>query len=462
MKRLSFLFVFLFSVALVHSQKVFFVFLQSESNQPFFVGLKEKAISSNPAGYLIIPGLGEANHLIRVGFPGGQWPEQNFQVNINGRDRGFLIKNFGEKGWGLFDLQTLNVIMAEAPKDHGVKTEIRQVSYFTEILSRATNDPSLKERVVLVKADVKPVEAEQAVVKENLPPVISTQTPAQPEEKVATVVILSNGESKSGKTDSNIAKANPEPLKDTVAQTAEVAAKSDTLKLAVKDNTPTPAVIENKPVDIPTAKPVVTPEGIATAIVTEEKVDNEKKEAVYERSVVTRRSESSTTEGFGAVYIDKYADGHSDTIRIIIPNPKTAYVKPVETEKPKAQGQDPVNEAKTAEVKDTEAAKAVNKSKFESCKSVAAESDFLQLRKKMAAQKVDQEKIRESRKAFKTKCYTTAQIQNLGNLFANEAGKFQFYEGAYPFVSDRDGYGVLVNEFKDPYFVYRFKTLVNN
>ncbi|RYY84679.1 MAG: hypothetical protein EOO15_18845, partial [Chitinophagaceae bacterium] len=48
-------------------------------------------------------------------------------------------------------------------------------------------------------------------------------------------------------------------------------------------------------------------------------------EEPFHRSQVTRRSESSTTEGFGLVFIDNQ-EGSNDTIRLLIPNPK--YVPP--------------------------------------------------------------------------------------------------------------------------------------
>jgi hypothetical protein len=50
--------------------------------------------------------------------------------------------------------------------------------------------------------------------------------------------------------------------------------------------------------------------------------------------------------------------------------------------------------------------------------------------------------------------------KELGNLFLNEAGKFQFYEAAYPFSSDKDNFAVLQTELKDNYFIHRFKNLV--
>ena len=78
----------------------------------------------------------------------------------------------------------------------------------------------------------------------------------------------------------------------------------------------------------------------------------------------------------------------------------------------------------------------------------------------MAGQKTDESMISEAEKVFKTKCFTIVQVKNLGNLFLNEAGKFQFYEAAYPHSSDKDDFPTLQAEFKDNYFIHRFKNLV--
>ena len=95
------------------------------------------------------------------------------------------------------------------------------------------------------------------------------------------------------------------------------------------------------------------------------------------------------------------------------------------------------------------------------CTSIATDNDFLKLRKKMAAQRTDEAMIGESKKVFKTKCFTTEQVKNLGNLFLNESGKFQFYETAYPFNSDRNNFVSLQTELKDAYFIHRFRKMVN-
>ena len=47
------------------------------------------------------------------------------------------------------------------------------------------------------------------------------------------------------------------------------------------------------------------------------------------------------------------------------------------------------------------------------------------------------EMVDEAKKYFKTKCFTTEQVRNLGSLFLSSAGKYLFYDAAYFHVTDR-------------------------
>ncbi|MEQ1678311.1 MAG: hypothetical protein ABL876_16530, partial [Chitinophagaceae bacterium] len=132
------------------SQKVYFIYLQTESEQPFFIKMNEKIYSSSVSGYLILSKLHDSTYSFKVGFPQNKWPEQAFTVSVNKKDHGYLLKNFDEKGWGLFDLQTLTVQMTAAgtaKAEDPAKTETKNGgSTFTDILSKASDDPSLKEK----------------------------------------------------------------------------------------------------------------------------------------------------------------------------------------------------------------------------------------------------------------------------------------------------------------------------
>ena len=161
----------LFSLASLtgFSQKVYFVYLQTEGEQAFFVKMDARIHSSSASGYLILSKLRDSTYNFTIGFPQNKWPEQNFSVIVSKKDHGYLLKNFGEKGWGLFDLQTLVIQMStsgSAKIEEKIKEENKDVSVFTDILSKAADDPSLKEKPAQTKIEEKKTET---VIQENLP-----------------------------------------------------------------------------------------------------------------------------------------------------------------------------------------------------------------------------------------------------------------------------------------------------
>ena len=211
MKRFVLSLLILVSCLSAFSQKIYFLYLQSENDQPFFVKMNEKIHSSNASGYLIIPRLHDSSYLFTIGFPENKFPEQKFAVDIKGKDRGYLLKNFGEKGWGLFDLQTLTIQMALPDKTGRVKTEPRDdISPFTEILAKAANDPSLKERPIAIKMEDKPVEPQSAVLKETI-----SQTPEPPAiKKDSQAVVKKEQQPKTKKEQLPVTnKTEPPPVK---------------------------------------------------------------------------------------------------------------------------------------------------------------------------------------------------------------------------------------------------------
>lgn len=232
MKNLVCLLAFLCYFSAAFSQKTYFVYLQTEQQQPFYVKLGDKTYSSSATGYLILSRLVDSSYNLTIGFPQNKWPEQKFTVNLGGKDKGYLLKNFQDGSWGLLDLQTLSIQIA-AVKTEPVRSTAN-VSLFTSTLAKAANDPSLTEVPALIKL----------------------------EEQPALVVAK------------------------------EKAKKEDT------------KVVEKVLTD-------------------------------YKQSVITKKSESSTSEGFGLIFIDDYLNGVKDTISIIIPNPEIQRKAISDTQKEK-------------------------------------------------------------------------------------------------------------------------------
>jgi hypothetical protein len=126
------------------------------------------------------------------------------------------------------------------------------------------------------------------------------------------------------------------------------------------------------------------------------------------------------------------------------------------------------NQAQTAVTEKAEPAgqmvvlpKVVTSSKVNSdCKDFATNEDFLRLRKKMAAENGVDNMLKIAKKYFRTKCFSTEQIKNLSYLFLTDEGKYMFFDDAYAFTSDSDQYQILQSQFKDAYYLNRFKAMI--
>lgn len=98
------------------AQQQHFVYIQSDDRQPFYVKLDSKVISSTSSGYAIIPKISKSDLEMQIGFPKNEFPPQKLLVTVNG-DAGYNLKNFGAGKWGLFNLQTMEIVYAGDKKE---------------------------------------------------------------------------------------------------------------------------------------------------------------------------------------------------------------------------------------------------------------------------------------------------------------------------------------------------------
>lgn len=366
------------------AQQSRFIYIQTENKQPFYVKVDKKLFSSLASGYVIIPKLTDGTYNLSIGFPKNESPVQNIQCSIDKKDQGYLLKNFGEKGWGLFNLQTLNVLMPSATVQSAPPVIVNKTDTFSTMLSEVVNDPTIKQVVQAPK--IEPVKKEEPKIE-----VITPIEPAKPEEPI-------------------------------------VAAKTET---------------------------------------------------------ITRTLFNTNAEGTEAIYIDKNGD-QLDTIRIFIPaekvQPKPVEVKTepakeplkeivkeeqtkvVEEQKPVVQESKPIVEDSKPVVQETKPeVQEPQKEKVATnpnCTDQATDADFLKLRKKMASADSDEDMIAVAKKAFKSKCFTTAQIKNLSFFFLKDEGKYQFFDAAYTHVSDKKEFKDLQSQLVDEYYINRFKVMI--
>jgi hypothetical protein len=429
MNRFIFLFLSFFISVFSYSQRSYMVYIQSETAKPFFVKQDDVIHSSSQAGYIILSRLKDTVVHFSIGFPENKWPEQRFTLLMQSNDHGYLLKNFGEKGWGLFDLQSLSVIMNESSNNNSKMKLNEQSTSFTNLLSKASGDS------LLLYTEIKPdVKKEEVIAKQET--ITTGKEIIEPVKKEATIVV------------NDLTTEKQSPVKVNVTDSVKNAQSQ--VKNEVKAEK---QEVKTNPVEKP-------------AIVAAQKTEPVKDLAIekatddYKLSKISRKSESSTTEGFGLVFIDTYADGKQDTIRLLIANDnKYKLVSANESQdvKPIKDTQTFLENAGTKPV-----AIAAEAKQARDCRDVAGNTDFLNLRKRMASEDTEAKMVEEAKRSFKFRCYSTEQIRNLSALFLTPLGKYDFFEAAYQHTSDADQFKNLESELKDEYYKVRFKEILDN
>ena len=405
MKSLLLLFSVLLIGAASQAQQYQFVYLQTDNKQPFYVRVNDKLYSSSAGGYLVIPKLKAGEQSLAVGFPKNEWPTQNLKVKIAGKDLGFLLKKFDNSKWGLFNFHSMEVVTVADEKNTTAATSTTaKTDPFSNILADVVNTPSIKE------------------------------------ERIET----------------------PKPI-------------------------PIPQV--SKP--IPAQSPVAGEEAIVAALPINEikaAVPVNEIEATANMADIQRVSSVVDQEGLVVVYVDRLKEG-SDTIKIFMEASK-ATIPPISNEPevvvpakdsqkavvPATTATDPLapkfiditlanpNEPTSASVKESVPSTAPLKPLMvnSDCKQLATDEDFLKIRKKMSAEKNDEDMVKVASKTFKQKCYSTDQVKNLSVLFLKDEGKYKLFDAAYPYIHDTQSFSQLESQLTDAYVITRFRAMIRN
>jgi hypothetical protein len=416
------------------SQQPYFIYIQSEERQPFYVRLDERIYSSSTSGYLILSNLEDRNYNFLLGFPKNVYPEQRFQVSTNKKDKGFLLKQVGEKSWQLVNLQSQSVINNTSTV--AANTELsgeRKTDPFSVMLSNVVNDSAI-------------------LYPQNKPQAIQTVAEKKP-------AVVATGEKKETISASDIeaeALVKKEATEKPVAPVA-VVPKDDSTQIVVKFKEPAaPPVYEKK----------------------EEQVSiKEEKKTVAEKPFISKIQEQRTTTGYRATYLEQY-NYTTDTIDVLIPI-ETAAVK--KTEEPVTKEMEPGKEAtvlipqkneiinkdssrsivlQIGSVTDTFKVKKKILMMNSDCKNFASDNDVDKLRVRLIAEKNIDDQLAAARKYYKTKCFTVQQIRALTELFPSDEMKYRFIDLSYAFASDSGNYYLLEEVISEDYYKNRFKAMI--
>lgn len=413
MRFLLFLALFFGSVVMGRAQQNYFVYLQTDNKQPFYVRVNDKLFSSSASGYLVVPKLQTGTHTFSVGFPKNEWPLQTIPVSITNKDQGYLLKNFESKGWGLFNIQTLDVVMASGrggtePTQAPVASRTDE---FSSTLADVVNTPSIKE-------------LEKVPVKES--PVVKTP---ETEKAVATAAVLEVAPT-AQKDIASLAAVPANVSKLTETNTAE----GRHLSYLVQNDTVADTVHLVIAADIPTltTDTVIADNPSYTAPVAKVKADT-------------------------AASAPKFIDIELTNPNAPVTNQDTSVAK-VNTDETPVATRNQADEPLTTPLVPASPLKMINSD----CKSIAAEEDFLKVRKKMISQRTEELMIEAAQKIFRQKCYSVEQVKNLSVLLLKEESKYKLFDTAYPFIHDTSNFRTLESQLSDPYFISRFRAMIRN
>lgn len=139
------------------AQSPFFIYVQSEPATPFSVSCKGQTLRSSQTGYLIVSNLTDTVLQLAVSFPDKKQPDQLFVVRTQGSDQGYLLKDYGDKGWGLLDWRQLLVTYAERPTNTRAEPiGATNKEDFAVLLAKASGDSSLLAESPKPVAEEKP------------------------------------------------------------------------------------------------------------------------------------------------------------------------------------------------------------------------------------------------------------------------------------------------------------------
>jgi hypothetical protein len=393
----------------VSAQEKHFVFIQSDNKQPFYVSINGKIYSSTASGYVIIPKQTEGEYNAIIGFAGNSFPEQSFKYVIDKKDLGFNLKNFGDKGWGLFNLQTLAVTMAGevGPNVARAVVEKPNEEYKPEItFEKKKEKPVAKAEPA---PEVKPV-TDNAVNKETVTMAQTTQKsdPAPPTKK--------NNDDLAKTTEAGVASTS-KPATDDVKKVSEVKGSMGTYLTYVDGSEKGKDTIQ-----------VIIPK------------NNKKNSANTSDEVKTPDASNSAVASSGSSGTTNSNSNNSGDLRFLNMDMKKSKTETSATSSDApASVTQPINSV---------------------CKNVASDDEVARLRRKMALQANDDKMINEAKKVYRNNCLTTRQVKALSTLFMSDEGRYRFFDASYNHTADAEVYSSLQTEFIDPYFINRFKAML--
>ena len=465
-----------------------FIYLQTENKQPFYVKFNKKIISSSASGYLIISKLQPGNYDLIIGFPKNEWAEQHFTGSVKNEDVGYLVKNFGEKGWGLFNLQTMQVAMTGEKNTEATVAKVDKTDEFSNLLSNVVNDPSILKKEVQRKDEIKTDSSSSASYLMNESK--TEQGGIQKTESVTNIVVAVksiNDQIKLERKIEKIRQANDKAGLN-IVYVDKGNEQSDTVNIYIPADINTigaevSTVVKQKDDQLQFADSTKIDQSLAVIAATPY---TKKKSSVSENPRLSAKSSDSINSVNASIAPANEPLESNATIKqakeeAVANSSKTkkqdeAKFLPIEltpvVDVSQNSKTDTIKESKVLDMENSTKnviTNPVNSNQKSSilminsdCITNASNDDFLKLRKKMASAKTDDSMLEIAKKGLKAKCFSSEQVKNLGTLFLKESERYTFFDMAYQFVWDTHNFSSLEDQLSDPYYKSRFKAMIRH
>jgi len=490
-----------------------FVYLQADNEQPFYVTLGAQTRSSTASGYMILSKLRDSSIEFVVGFPMRKYPEYRFRVNRLARDRGMALKDFGSKGWGLFDFQTFEVTMGESlsqPLAEQSPKPVRAVrDSFATVLASVIGDSTVMDPSLIIRtndvvgqlpalpdtaadaaatsiAAIVSISVRDTLMRaqasplmdtafEALPLVASTasDTSAVPSAFVATLP-----------TPDSVMRAQSSPVADSTLsasfpsiQTAAVDSARQPADISFTSSTSdslygsaTRMAADSVMSSIPT---LISPGSVSRdsaqvtgAVSAESQTDMERMLAgsLESRDTAAQvllptaplQSEAPTTS-ISALTRRLLAFSDSTGYQLVFADPDlSGHVDTISVWVPSLTLRLPAENA----ISVSSQSGALMPSVRMDCAGMVSAMELGQLRRRMESIPNEDAKVAAALREFRYRCFTTEQVRSLLVVFFREEGRLKLLDAAYSRVFDPASFPSLQSVFKDPNMMKRFRRLI--
>ena len=219
LRKLFFVFVLSLLVKNGFSQEPYYIYIQSQPRQPFYVRMGSSTFTASGNGYLLLPGLVKSTYKLIIGFPGAKLSEWRFNCTINETDLGFTLKNTGAAGVQLLDLDQKEVLTGTAVEQYAEEkpdtvpfSGVISNDPFSAMLAGVVNDPSIRQQLVIadkkvaVPASGNNAAATSSIASAPAAPVTVNKDNDKPAIETATPVTIVQKEAKAAIADTEVKK----------------------------------------------------------------------------------------------------------------------------------------------------------------------------------------------------------------------------------------------------------------